>query len=339
MLRRQKERENFMESIAERLIDKSIEAFILGLEIYNKPTIKYRIEGFSFFICNAWELMLKAHIIIEKGNNAIYFKDNQKRTISLENAIDIIFPDKYGNLRKNLLQIIKLRNTSTHFVTEDYEHIYAPLFQACVANFINKMQEFHKIDITKKIAQNFLTLSVRIDQLSTAEIRAKYTPEMAEKLIADKSKIEQKILENNSDFAIPVETRFYITKNRSEADLTVHLDKNSDNKLKLLRELKNPNDLYPLTTKEVIKIINKRLKAKDILLTKFKSGEKILTSFTTHDLKLFSDFYNIKSDNRYCFHYKIGNRYGYSPLLCDFIIEEVQKNPVNFVSNLKKQKK
>ena len=33
-----------MESIAERLIDKSIEAFILGLEIYNKPTIKYRIE-------------------------------------------------------------------------------------------------------------------------------------------------------------------------------------------------------------------------------------------------------------------------------------------------------
>lgn len=328
-----------MESIAEHLIDKSIEAFILGLEIYNKPTIKYRIEGFSFFICNAWELMLKAHIIIKKGNNAIYFKDNQKRTISLENAIDIVFPDKYGNLRKNLLQIIELRNTSTHFVTEDYEHIYAPLFQACVANFINKMHEFHKIDITKKIAQNFLTLSVRIDQLSTSEIRAKYTPEMAEKLIADKSKIEQKILENNSDFAIPVETRFYITKNRNEADLTVHLDKNSDNKLNLLKEIKNPNDLYPLTTKEVIKIINKKLKSKDILLTKFKSGEKILASFTTHDLKLFSDFYNIKSDNRYCFHYKIGNRYGYSPLLCDFIIEEVQKDPVNFVSNLKKQKK
>ena len=117
------------------------------------------------------------------------------------------------------------------------------------------------------------------------------------------------------------------------------MDKKSDNKLKLLRELKNPNDLYPLTTKEVIKIINKKLKAKDILLTKFKSGEKILTSFTTHDLKLFSDFYNIKSDNRYCFHYKIGNRYGYSPLLCDFILEEVQKDPVNFVSNLKKQKK
>lgn len=42
-----------MDDLKSKLIDKSIEAFILGLEIYNKPTIKYRIEGFSFFICNA----------------------------------------------------------------------------------------------------------------------------------------------------------------------------------------------------------------------------------------------------------------------------------------------
>lgn len=44
----------FMENLSERLVNKSVEAFIMGLEIYNKPTIKYRIEGFSFFICNAW---------------------------------------------------------------------------------------------------------------------------------------------------------------------------------------------------------------------------------------------------------------------------------------------
>ena len=46
-----------MENKQKRLLDKSIEAFILGLEIYNKPTIRYRVEGFSFFIINAWELM------------------------------------------------------------------------------------------------------------------------------------------------------------------------------------------------------------------------------------------------------------------------------------------
>lgn len=37
-----------MENLQNKLLEKSIEAFIMGLEVYNKPTIKYRIEGFSF---------------------------------------------------------------------------------------------------------------------------------------------------------------------------------------------------------------------------------------------------------------------------------------------------
>lgn len=53
--------------LTEKLLDKSKEAFTMAIEIYNKPTIKYRIEGFSFFICNAWELMLKAYMIKAKG--------------------------------------------------------------------------------------------------------------------------------------------------------------------------------------------------------------------------------------------------------------------------------
>lgn len=62
--------------LTEKLLDKSKEAFTMAIEIYNKPTIKYRIEGFSFFICNAWELMLKAYMIKAKGENSIYYKDN-----------------------------------------------------------------------------------------------------------------------------------------------------------------------------------------------------------------------------------------------------------------------
>lgn len=52
-----------MKNITDKLLNKSKEAFMMAIEIYNKPTIHYRVEGFSFFICNAWELMLKAHII------------------------------------------------------------------------------------------------------------------------------------------------------------------------------------------------------------------------------------------------------------------------------------
>lgn len=38
-----------MESLKHKFIEKSIEAFILGLEIYNKPTIKYRHRRIQFF--------------------------------------------------------------------------------------------------------------------------------------------------------------------------------------------------------------------------------------------------------------------------------------------------
>lgn len=34
----------------ELLKEKSIEAFLLSLEIINKPTIKYRLEGCVFFL-------------------------------------------------------------------------------------------------------------------------------------------------------------------------------------------------------------------------------------------------------------------------------------------------
>lgn len=39
-----------MENTVNRLIDKSIESFLMAIEVYNKPTIHYRIEGFSMFI-------------------------------------------------------------------------------------------------------------------------------------------------------------------------------------------------------------------------------------------------------------------------------------------------
>ena len=44
------------------LLNKSEEAYLMSIEIINKPTINYRTEGFCFFICNAWELLLKAYL-------------------------------------------------------------------------------------------------------------------------------------------------------------------------------------------------------------------------------------------------------------------------------------
>jgi Protein of unknown function (DUF3644) len=50
------------------LVDKSIEACIAAIEIYNKPDFRYREEAFSILMLNAWELLLKARILKENKN-------------------------------------------------------------------------------------------------------------------------------------------------------------------------------------------------------------------------------------------------------------------------------
>lgn len=58
-----------------RLSDASIEAYILALETINRLSITYRIEAFTYLICNAWELLLKAKIVQDTGNpKAIFYK-------------------------------------------------------------------------------------------------------------------------------------------------------------------------------------------------------------------------------------------------------------------------
>lgn len=77
--------------------------------------------------------------------------------------------------------------------------------------------EFNKVDMTSVVPENFLTLTASIRALTTTEIRAKYSKEIAERLIAVAENINTEIAQNNSDFAIRIDHRHYITKNRSEA--------------------------------------------------------------------------------------------------------------------------
>lgn len=319
-----------MEEIKQKLVDKSIEAFIMGLEIYNKPTIKYRIEGFSFFICNAWELMLKAELL--NRNEDIYYSDKSGRTLSLEPTIKKIYSDKNTRVRLNLEKIIELRNISTHFITEDYEAKYAPLFQACVSNFVNEIKRFHNIDISNYISQNFLTITANYEPLSNEQIRLKYPPEIAERFIQQSNQIDVLTQEYDSDkFAIPIKQNLYITKKKDEADFVIAMASESPNKVAIVKELKDPANTHKYAFNNVIAVVNNRLSKSNIKLG-YKNG------FNSYVLNLFIEFYDIKSDNKYSYKHSLGNStsYTYSERLIDFIINEIKKNPDGFVESLKK---
>ena len=316
-----------MVDITAKLIDKSKEAFMMAIEVYNKPSIKYRVEGFSFFICNAWELMLKAHMINKFGNESIYYKDNPNRTITLENCIKKVLTNDKDPLRRNLEKIIELRNMSTHFVTEEYEMVYIPLFQAAVFNFIEKMQSFHNVDMTEIIPQNFLTLTVSYNSLNTDEIRAKYPKEIAEKLIGANEELAPIIDENNNRFAIRVNHHYYITKKKEEAAAIVGIDSGeSTENIKIVKQLQDPNDIYKYTAKKCCSEINRRLEKLNIKL-----------DFNQYHFRLFCNHYSIKQNTKLCYISKMFSQpqYSYSLQTIDFIVEEIKKDPENIIQNLK----
>lgn len=321
-----------MENLSKRMVEKSIEAFMLGLEIYNKPTIRYRIEGFSFFIINAWELMLKAELM--NRGISIYYKDKPDRSLSVSDTIKKIYSDKDTRIRLNLEKIIELRNISTHFITEDYEVKYAPLFQACVLNYVSELQRFHGEDITKYIAQNFLTLTASYEPLTNEQIRLKYSPEIAERLIRLSNDIDVLSSTYDSDkFAIEVRQNLYITKKKSDADFSVSITSNADAKVARVKEVKDPADTHKYSFSNVVTVVHEGLKKRNIKLG-YRGG------FNKYVLGLVIDFYNVKENEAFSYPHVIGNQcqYTYSQQFIEFIIKEIEKNPDNFVDSLKKSK-
>lgn len=329
-----------IENLEDKLIEKSKEAFIVAIELYNKPTIKYRVEGFSFFICNAWELMLKAHLIRTKGEYSIYYSDDRKRTISLSNCIEKVFTNKNDPLRMNLEQIIELRNTSTHFITSEYEQIYVPFFQSCILNYSNKMLEFFKIDITQNIPANFLTLSVKLSPISPEEIQARYPEPIAMKLLQTVKRINDSMpAEGNEKYAVLIKHDIYITKKTDLATASVRITKDAETAAFILKETKDMQRSCPYRRSKCIELINKRLTSGHINFinpTKDPSDEKYHTFNTSH-FNLIVKFYQIKENPKYCYKYDRSTQtlFTYSEAAIELIVSEIKKDPEHIIQNLK----
>lgn len=80
-----------------RLVDNSIDAYVLSLETINRLSVEYRLESFCILLCNAWELLLKARIAQVYGRQAIYYsrkKGESLRTLSGKDCSQRVFPNQ-----------------------------------------------------------------------------------------------------------------------------------------------------------------------------------------------------------------------------------------------------
>lgn len=322
----------------DRLLQKSQEAFLLAIELYNRPTIRYHVEGCAFFLCNAWELMLKAYIVRRDGEGAVYYKNNPDRTITLSNCISMVFSNENDPLRINLEKIIDLRNTSTHFVTDEYELFYGPLMQVCVKNFDEKLRSLHGREISDVIPESYLVLSVKRDLVNPEKIRAKYSAEVAEKLLTMSNSVALGVGEEGSPrYSGLYEMSFTVTKNPQKADLAVHISRDRGPGVAILKEVQNVQDKYPFTTKLAIAEVRKRLSKARVEISYHGEAK----DFNSYHWNVFVRFYGFKGEPRYSYNRALKDEksasYVYSQQAIELVVSELKRDPEHVIESMIKR--
>ena len=162
-------------SRAQRLLRNSEAALLSAIEIYNKPTFAYREETFSILALNAWELLLKAKLLEQSGNNpkclrVYYFKKNasgvfskkpsiktnrtgNELTVSISetaNRLDRLGIKLAASIRLNIDGLIQVRDNAIHYINASPKLAKAVLEigTAAVQNFVALSKEWFNLDLS-----------------------------------------------------------------------------------------------------------------------------------------------------------------------------------------------
>ena len=166
-----------MKSRARQILDKSIDAIIAAIEVYNKPSFSYREEAFSILAVNAWELLLKARILQLDGNrisaiieyerrkkadgklsDKLYRKKNRAgnhSSIGLFKAYSKLV-NEYGDsiesiVLKNLEIITEIRDNAIHFLNKDFElkKKVHEIGTANLKNYLHLVRQWFGVDLSQ----------------------------------------------------------------------------------------------------------------------------------------------------------------------------------------------
>ena len=285
------------------LLSKSEEAYLMSIEIINKPTINYRTEGFCFFICNAWELLLKAYLIDKSKNiNVINYKDNSNRTIGLDECVERVFTSTTDKTKINISFIRGIRNKSTHLILPEFDFVLAPAFQRCLTNY-NRFfkKQFPNYNLNKKITPYIALVNPGDNQDVSSLI---LNP--ANLMLFDKLKNELDADEN-----LVQTLKLVSTKKELDADLKYTIVKEGGENAKIINVPKDIDKTHPYKTKEIIDKISETVE-----LTLGPNH-----GFTSNKFHNICKRRNIKTNQDYCYQFKYytTNINMYSDLAIEYI--------------------
>lgn len=222
--------------IIESLLNNSKNALITGMEIHNKPISAYKYPTVVILIISAWELLLKAFIIREKGLSDIY-EEGGIYTIGLVKSIAIL--ESEGIINKstslNLKTINDFRNKFIHFNTEDdidpiiYSLLavnvdnYLILSQSLLGEYNIDIQEFNTLPLVFKVNESPIKIAKKI----ASDPKAKEELKSFVNNIIESSKILPNI-ETQRPIIYDINVNLQSVKKCSNADIVLAIDQEAE---------------------------------------------------------------------------------------------------------------
>jgi hypothetical protein len=279
--------------LSKQLLERSQDAYLLALDLYNRPTVRYRVEGFCFLFTNAWELLLKAKIIEDTKNDATIFyrkrRGQPRRSISLRDALKKVFANDEDPVRRNVEEVAELRDYATHLVVPELEIVYVGVFQAGVLNYANLLSEWFGIALTDRASPSMLTLVFDVKKIDPITLQKKYGNEVSRFIQSRQQSIDEKIGRMKSPkFGIPITYRLVLTKKPQEADIVLSLGAEGDVPGHLIEVPKDVSRTHPYLFGRLLAAVAQAL------------GESV--RFTQYDLHAVLLKLNVKKPRRSRYH-------------------------------------
>lgn len=259
---------NFKSRLARALLLKSRDNMMLALELYNRPSLENRLDGFALLFCTAWEQLLKADLIERDGEKSIYrsttIHTKVKETIPLKECLERIFPTHDDKRRKNLEKIMFYRNAATHLLMPEIQAVVSRLFQAGVLNYIDKFEKVTEQRFLETSATGLLTLVGELRTPTVASLKSNYGSEIGNEILDLARTLEEEIKEQDDwRFAVPIDINMVFA--RRGKDNVLELIAGSDEGIEGLRKAIivekaiDRKNTHPFKLADLIIEINRRI--------------------------------------------------------------------------------
>lgn len=311
------------------------DAFVLAIELFNRPSIPNKHGPFAVILAMAWEKLLKARLIAIEGKESVIFEDGN--SLGFEKCIRKVFPNPNGSTGRNLLELKEMRDGSVHLLVPEIGNLTTPFFQAAVINFRRCYEEWTQEPLLQLPGSGLMSLVLANEPIKSVHLQSLYGEQLASQISQYAESLYEKIASNQSDkYCVSIEVTLKQVKSNEQADLLVSRGKNEVG----VPVIPDPTtvkveEVYPFRPHRARDAVNARLSELGIRIT------LTMDSFNAVVFKA-----KIRGDNRYHRYDKLGNYHSYSQGAIDKIVDlirhgkdYVSKAIRDYRDHLNKQKK